>query len=354
MDVVSQLEPRRRPRLRTAPVVLGVVAAFLLAACGVRAETPPPDAPVPGPVEVVRQDAAVTSADLARDTGIAAEAELDESVFAVLERIRLDSEEHVEALGGVYSVEEGGVVDTDTIEPEDEADDAADDEDTGEDADDDGEDADDEPPLDPVDPHDLVVRLAEAAAAARGAADQLDDAPLAQLLAVVGTSRLLQADALARSLETDRPEIGGAGLPTQLPVGLRAADLASIVVAEDQAGFALEIVAARSPEGGIRSRALATAARHRDTSDAWARLAGIAEPGLDPRSVSYALGGAADTPESRKELGASLENALATSYAALVALAEPGSRSELTELHTLAVESARRWGSPPGPFPGLG
>ncbi|MDQ2624787.1 MAG: ferritin-like domain-containing protein, partial [Actinomycetota bacterium] len=123
--------------------------------------------------------------------------------------------------------------------------------------------------------------------------------------------------------------------------------------AEDQARFAFETIAARSPEGGARNRARAAADRHAATSQAWARLASLTGPGLDPRAVSYALDGAADTPESRKELGGRVEQALVVSYAALVALAEPGSRAELAELHTLAAESARRWGERPTAFPGI-
>src|SRR5690606_28508715 len=163
-------------------------------------------------------------------------AELDEAVFAVLERIRLDAEEHVDALGGVYSVEEGGVGDTDTSDPGTGVDENS--EDADESAEDEG--ADDEIQADPVDPRGLVARLGDAGDAARAAADRLDDVPLAQLRAVVAPSRLLPAGALARAPEVDRPEIGGLGLPTTLPAGLSAADLARLVVAEDQAGFALE------------------------------------------------------------------------------------------------------------------
>ncbi len=349
MDVDSPPRPPVPSRARRGRAATLAVVALVLAGCGVRVETPPPPAPVPGPLEVVRQDAAVTSAELSRDAAAAGEATLDEALFAVLERIKLASDEHAEALGGVYSAEEGGVIDPATT---DEAAEPEGDEDGDEGDDDEG--SDDEPAPEPVSPHDLVVRLAEAAAAARGAADRVEDAPLAQLLAVVGTSRLLAADALARVLDTDRPALGGTGLPTALPVGVGSADLAAIVVAEDQAAFAFEIITARSPEGAVRNRALAASERHRATSDAWARLAGLTDPGLDPRSVGYALGGATDSEESRKELGARLEDALVTSYTALLALAGPGGRAEVAELHTLAVESARRWGQPPGALPGLG
>jgi len=330
----------RRPA-RPARAATLAVAALALAGCGIRVETPPPPVPVPGPVEVVRQAAAEASAELARDAAAASEATVDEPLFAALEHVRLGSEEHVEALGGVYSEAEGGVIDPATSDGVEGSVDA----DAGDD---------DEAPPAPVDPTALVLDLVEQAAAARAAADRVDDAPLAQLLAVVATSRLLAADALARRLDADRPELGGAGLPTVLPQGLGTADLERLVLAEDQAAFAFETIAARSPEGGVRTRALAAATRHRATSEAWARLAGLAEPGLDPRAVSYALDGAADTAESRKVLGADVEQALVVSYAALVALADPGSRAELAELHTLATESARRWGLGPTALPGLG
>ncbi|NLF05063.1 MAG: hypothetical protein GX593_08725, partial [Actinomycetales bacterium] len=209
MDLdTARTSPARRPA-RWARVATLVVAALVLAGCGIRVETPPPPAPVPGPVEVVRQAAAEASAALAQDAATASEGTVDEPLFAVLERVRLESEEHVEALGGVYSEAEGGVVDPATSEEPEEGTEG---------------DADVAPP-DPVDPADLVLDLAEQAAAARSAADRVEDAPLAQLLAVVATSRLLAADALARRLEADRPDLGGAGLPTTLPQGPGAADL---------------------------------------------------------------------------------------------------------------------------------
>mgnify|MGYP000845675837 CR=1 FL=1 len=324
----------RSPGTRTRGAAV-VLACLLLAACGVRVETPPPPPPTPGPLEQVRQAAAVASASLAEDAGRAASDTLDERRFAVLERIRLDAEEHVEVLGGVYSLEEGGLVETGAEEDPDEVDAA-----------------DDVPEPEPVDPADLVVRLVNEATAARGAADRVDDGGLARLLTVVATARLLAADALARDLEVERPGLAREVLPTTLPQGVATQDLARLVVAEDQAAFALELVAARSQDS-VRRRARAAAERHRATSDAWARLAGLAEPGLDPREVSYALGGALETEESRADLAARVEHALVVSYAALVALAEPGSRAELAALHTLAAESARRWGLAPGALPGL-
>src|SRR5690554_65167 len=184
MDLDGPLtSPARHPAGAGRAATLAV-ALLALAGCGIRVETPPPPAPVPGPLEVVRQETAETSAALAADVATVSEATLDESFFAILERVRLEAEDHVEALGGVYSIEEGGVIDTATsLEGDDVSDDESDEES------DDG--SDDEEPVDPVTPADLVLSIAEAAAAARGAADRVDDAPLAQLFAVIATSRLL-------------------------------------------------------------------------------------------------------------------------------------------------------------------
>lgn len=333
MDLAAP--PRRRDRGLRA-VVLAVVTALAVTACGIRVETPPPELPSPGPLEIARQDAAVAAAELARDAATAAAVTDDERLFAVLERVRLDAETHVAALGGVYSAEEGAVVDPETLVDLDAA-----------------RDEEDEGPPDPVDPESLVTRLVAAASADRAASDTVADAGLAQLLAVVATSRLLAADALARRLGAERPTLGGAGLPTALPAGPGGGDLATIVLAEDQAAFALETITARSSEDDVRTRARTNAARHRATSDAWADLADLDGPGADPRSVAYALAGSADSAESRTLLAARAEAALVTSYAALLALAEPGHRAELAELHTLAAESARRWGEAPGALPGL-
>lgn len=330
MDLdASTPTPRRRARWHARAALVALVS-LVLAGCGIRVQTPPPPPPVPGPVEVVRQGAAETSAALARDAGTGAEATGDEDLFAVLERIRLDSDEHVEALGGVYSEELGAVIDTRTESSEDaDAESAA-----------------------PVAPGDLSSSLVKAAASARAAADGVEDAALAQLLVVIATSRLLGADALARATDSERPDLAAA-VPTVVPVGVGVEALASITVAEDQARFAFETIAARSPEGPVRARARESAARHQAASDAWARLAGLTEQGLDPRSVSYALGGGVADAEARKRLAGQVEGALVESYAALVALAEPGSRAELARLHTLAAESARRWGVRPTAFPGL-
>ena len=327
--------PALRARARVGAVILG---AMLLAGCAIRAETPPPEAPTPGPLEVVRQDAALASADLAEIAGVAAAETLDERRFAALERIRLDAEAHVEALGGVYSVEEGGVLEDDPLEEDEIVDDETSEDGT----------VDDEP----VNPADLVVALTTQAAAARSAADRVDDAGLARLLVVVATARLLAADSLARNIDADRPQLDEGRPPASLPTGPTISDVAAIVVAEDQAAFALELVAARSADR-VRDRARSTAQRHRATSDAWAKLAGLDDPGLDPRSVSYALDGALDTEESRAELAARVERALVTGYASLVARSEPGHRAALAVLHTLASVSARRWGHPPGALPGL-
>lgn len=324
--------PLRRLRRGSRVGVIALVAALVLSACGIRAETPPPPAPTPGPLEVARQDAAVAAAEIARDAATAAAATDDERLFAALERVRLDAETHVAALGGVYSAEEGAVVDPETLDEV-------------------VDDAEDSPAV--VEPAELVTRLADAAAADRASADAVADGGLAQLLVVVATSRLLAADALARRLDTERPTLGGAGLPTALPAGPGSRDLAAIALAEDQAGFAFETIAARSDQDRDRNRSLTSAQRHRSTSQTWADLAGISGTGDDPRAVAYALAGGADDDASRSLLAADVESALVTSYAALVALAEPGHRAELAELHTLAAESARRWGTAPGPLPGL-
>jgi len=342
MDLLATPRSPGRTATGARRAALLALAGLALAGCGVRVETPPPPAPTPGPLEIVRQDAAETSLELSHLAARAAEETLDEELFAVLERTRLEAEAHLEALGGVYSAEEGGVVDPSTLTEESEG---AEDE---EDAAGDGEEA----PA-PVTPGELLAELVDSAAYARTAADSVEDAGLAQLLAVIASSRLVEADTIARAVEAeDRPDLSAAP-PLSLPAGVPVSAIEKIVLAEDQARFAFESIAARSPEGGTRNRALASSARHRVVSDTWARLAGLSEPGLDPRQVVYALEGSLADAASRKELAARIEQALVESYAALVALAEPGSRAELAALHTEAVGAARRWGLVPSALPGL-
>jgi len=292
-----------------------LLVVLALAGCGVRAQTPPPPLPEPGPSEVARQETALAARRLAEGARLLADATVDERLYAVLEQLSLDAEAHLAALGGVH--EDG---------PAEEDDEEA-------------------PPV-PT-PDELLAELTGSADAALRAAVSLEDGALAQLLVVVAGSRLLAAEDLARRAGLERPRPAVLDAPTVRPEGVPGSRLAAMALAEDQARFGLELLAARS-EGDRRERAAREAARHERASQAWADLAGS-----DPRRIAYALEGA-DAPEADlRMLAARLESALVTGYAALVPEAAPGSRAELAALHLRAARAARGWGASLGPLPGL-
>ncbi|MGW6265072.1 DUF4439 domain-containing protein [Cellulosimicrobium funkei] len=361
---------RTRPAARAGRLlaVVTVLATGVLAAgCGVRLDTPPPTEPSPDTVEVLRSgavDDALTVAALVADVTPRV---TDPAALAVLGEAAAFAEEHVDALGGVY---DSGL--EDPPEPED---DVAGDAGTGTAGTDapgtgtaapgtDGTtsdpgttgtsteastDAAGTPAPGTATTDDVVTALVGAAGRTGAAADASPDARLARLLASVAASEHVSAQRLAAATGST----AAAGLADPLPVdeapgGVGAADLATLVEAEDAAGYGYEVRAAQS-EGDVRTAAVARAAQHRARAQGWALAAGTDGTPQDPRRVAYALPDGTDAAALARQV----ESGLAQTYASLVAAAAPTSRAEAVALLADAWASAVAWGEAPVAFPGL-
>ena len=327
----------QRTRWATTSVVCLTV---LLAGCGVRLETPDPAPLLPDAVEVVRQDAAEYAMAIAEVAArVAALAQTSDEVGAVLDLVADACESHLAALGGVYeafpTATATATATASTSTPSDDA--AASVAEGGS--------------LERV-----VALLRVGGDRAFAAADRVPDGPMARLLASVGTSRLLLADALATAAGDAVEPAAAPVVPERVPDGVTVADLLVLIQSEDAAGLAWEVAAARSAEPD-RGSAAVRATAHRDRAQAWAEAADVAGSGTDPRRTSYDLPDALSDPSALPaQMHASLaeiEGRLAASYASLVAVAEPGARMHLRDALTDCVRTQVTLGVQPVPLPGM-
>lgn len=341
--------PRERHRARRVVTALAALAAAcaLAAGCGVRLETPPPTEPSPDTVEVLRRgavDDALTVADLVADVTPSV---TDPTALAVLDEAADFAGRHVEQLGGVYDSGLDALAGTDGATP-----DVAVTTGGGDDAATTGAPADDstDPTTGEATTDDVVVALVGAAQRTGASADASPDAELARLLASVAASEHLTAQRLAAATGSTAADALVSTAPSvqDAPAGVGAGDLATLVEAEDAAGYAYEVSAARS-EGDERTAALARAAEHRARAQAWALAAGTDGTAQDPRRAAYALPDDADAPT----LARRVESGLGQTYATLVAAAAPSSRTEAVALLVDSWADAVAWGEPPTAFPGL-
>jgi hypothetical protein len=379
--------PPRRPLARRAAAgTLALVAAVLLAGCGLRWETAAPTEPVPDAAEAARRDVvddALALAGAARAAGPGAA----EPVAAVLDAVAGTADAHVPALGGVY---DSGLPEP-TPSPT-------------------------TSPAVTATPADVLALLGETASAARADAIDAEDPGLARLLAAVAASRAQLTDRLAAALGTEAPAVdadpepvlprggsadgsgsgdGSAAVPGDAPTdeaaGEAATDgtgadgtgsdtsdgvagepgaddagtdapggdldrttLAALVLAEDQAGHGFEVAAARL-SGDERERARTAAVEHRTAASSWATTAGVAGTRDDPRRVAYALDGDLTAPDGVRAFCAGLLTGLAAAHADAVLATSPG-----TADRTATVDGLRRsavgslaWGAAPVALPGL-
>ncbi|MFD6092340.1 DUF4439 domain-containing protein [Oerskovia sp. NPDC060338] len=305
------------------------LALLAVAGCGLRLETPPPTEPVPDAQETLRRaavDGALLVGDLA-EAAVATSSGLDATALATLTETGTFADLHVTQLGGVY--------DSGLPEPEPTA--SATDEPTTPTA---------------ATPAEVLDALAASSASMREGIDQTEDGPFARLLTSIVSSQDASARQLAAATGTPLPESlvlpTGLLVPETTPSGLTATDLATLIEAEDAAGYAFELRAALA-DGDVRAAALDRAVLHRARAEAWAQAAGTAGGAQDPRRVAYSV--PADVPTA--ELAVQLESSLAESYAALTAEAGTGTRLPLADLSTEASLAAVAWGAPLGAFPGL-
>lgn len=346
--------PRPAPLRRAGAVVVAVTAAALLAGCGLRMETPPPVEPSPDAVEQVRGRTAEDALGLADDARELLASAPAEPVAAVLTDVAAFSELHAEQLGGVY---DSGLPDpTPSASPTDAPDEPA-------------------PTAETV-----LAALAEDAATALADADTVPDGPLARLVGSVATARTDLAGRLAAALGLPAPEItvpapttedastddGGEAPSTPsvaptpgaddasagAPAGLDRTDLDALTLAHDEAGYALEVVAAKLG-GDQRTLAQQTAAAHRDHAERWALAAGSTGQLDDPRRAAYALPPGLDDPAVATGVARGVESAVADTYATLLASADAGGRGDLLTGLADATRRARVWGATPVAFPGM-
>ena len=321
---MSPTRPGAPRTVRTLTAVVVALVLALVAGCGVRLETPPPEPLVPDVNEQARQRASADAATLAALAEVppAAPDAAPDPVADARAAVVAEASTHLDLLGGLYTGEPGGE-DRDA-RPQTPA-------------------ATPEPEPTTATPDAVLALLTESAATARADADTVTDGPLARLLGSVSVSRLLSASRLAAA----------AGLaPPAVPEGIPAVDLAALVTAEDAAGYGLEVVAAKG-SGDLRTRAHERAATHRSRAQGWADLAGIDGTGLDPRRVAYALPPGLEDPATAAGLAGSLETTLAGHYASLVAGAPPGARAALVDAVAEASAQASSWGAPLPALPGL-
>ncbi|HEY8720284.1 ferritin-like domain-containing protein [Pengzhenrongella sp.] len=322
---------RRRPHLAAVAVVLALVG--LLTGCGLRMETPPPSPRTVDANEVARERAVTDSVDLEAAAATPG-ADPGKPVNKIRATIVAAAHAHVDQLGGPYVA--GTPSPTGSPTPS-----------TGPSA----------APTStasaaPASGVVVVARLVLGATHAREDAETVPDGGLARLLASVSAARLLQARQLAAADKLVPPSLSHATMPDALPAGVEPSALSALVAGEDEAGYGYEVIAAKL-SGPERTSALDRAGEHRTRAEAWARLGTIAETHRDPRRAAYALPKGLDDPAAAKALAKSMAQALAVSYAALVADAEPGSRAELISSLVAMSAEAIDWGAPVPVFPGL-
>ncbi|WP_435735597.1 DUF4439 domain-containing protein [Cellulosimicrobium sp. PMB13] len=354
------------PDRRRLPVLaaLALVASLLVAGCGVRLETPEPTEPSPDVHEVVRRTAVDDALAVEELAASVAPTVTDPTALAALDEARRFAEQHVQALGGVYDSGLPEPTATDDGDPPgpvevttspavgDPGDGAAGADDAGSAEDGGGADTDEGTPDAVATPttDDVVTALVGAAQRTRASADLTDDPELARLLASVATSEHVSARRLAAATgSAAAADLDVAVAPVEdAPSGVGAADLATLVAAEDAAGYALEVRGAQV-DGEVRTTAVARAAQHRARAQAWALAAGTDGTDQDPRRTAYALPDGEDVTT----LARRLETELTASYASLVATAAPESRGDALALLTDSWLAALSWGASPVAFPGM-
>lgn len=235
--------------------VLAILVALVLAGCGVRIDTPPPDFEHPQGEDALRQDAAEQVAQLIDAIGYAAGA-TDGAVLEVLAAVDADAREHLEALGGLW-------------EPPPRPDDP---EPT-------------QPPLiDPLDPPGVAGLLERTAQ--RLTEDALTAEPeFATLLVSIATNYVVQAQALHAALGSDPAPLEEVPDPVPAMLGSDATALCRVL---DAAGYVAEIRAARA--SGQQADTLAGQARSlRAQSELVAQRGAFSGTDDDPREPAYAL-----------------------------------------------------------------
>lgn len=392
-----QRRQTRQGRWPAATVMISTVLALVtITGCGIRLESAAPQALVPDSDEISRQ-AAVADALLVQEEAGATLTTVEQGspVAVVLTDVELLAGEHVEALGGEYVSglgdeptdaatavpqdptdgqtelpPESVTDDQGTIDPSIAASPAETDGTAGTDGTEGTEGTDGTDPgagapaggstTDPPSVERLVLLLTQAADRSRAALGTPKDPALARLFASVAAAHLDQARTLAATagIEVPATESFTTVMPSTLPKNLAAADLSTLVQAEDSAGFAYEAMAARLTADD-RATARSRAAVHRARAQTWAELASLDATATDPRAVAYDLPDAADgspaltSRETMAALAATMESSLADSYGTFVGQVDAEARASMLDLLVDSHTAARAWGAPAVAFPGM-
>lgn len=337
----DRLRATSRAARHVVRITTMLVAVALLAACSIRLETPPQVEPSPGAVEQVRARTLDGATELAQAARSALTTSPSKAVAAVLTDVADFSDQHAAQLGPVYDSGLTPSPTSTTAAPE-------------------------------SDPAAVLAELADSTRTALADADAVDDAGLARLVASIATARDQLTRRLAKATDVKVPDLAvvvqptpaptltgsPAPEPTPSPEQTRAADatspddLAALVLAHDQAGYAYEVIAAQQ-SGDVRTKARTSAAAHRDEAQRWAVAAGTAQTADDPRRAAYALPDGLATLKTARRLAVSLETAVAEADATLVARTPAGERQPFVDGLRTATAAARSWGGAAVAFPGL-
>lgn len=322
--------PAPRRLAPTSGVLVAVLVAVLaLAGCDLRFESAPPAAPTPGAAERVRERTVADALALAA-AARSAQPAADKAAADVLADVATFSTAHADQLGGVYRP--GLPTPSSTTSPAAVV----------------------------ATPDQVLAALrADAATAITDAAAAADGAT-ARLLAAVGVARAALATRLAAALNEPAPAPSspatppatGAPIPSASAAALPAADVAPLVLAHDQAGFGLEVVAAKLT-GQARTAAATSAAVHREAAEQWAQRVKIAGTASDPRRADYALPTTIDDPDGARAVAASLEAGVAQAASAALLGAPADARADLIGELNGADAAAARWGAAAAAFPGV-
>ena len=315
-------------RITRRRALLAAVLALsaLVSGCGLRLETPPPVEPSPDAVEQVR--ARTVDDALALQTaaqGALATAADDDATKPLLDLVVAFCAQHVAALGGPY---ESGIEPQDAPTPSASPTAAA-----------------------AVTAQDVLALLGHTTTTAGDDANSTTDGPLARLIGSIAVSRADLAARLAAALGEEAPGAATSAavvVPPQVPAEV-AGPLAR---AHDEAGYALEVVAARGPQE-TRKATLAAARAHRAAGDAWAQAGGLANTAQDPRLAQYALPSDVDEEGALTRLAVKVLDGIAVASAAALGDVPAGMRETYLDSLLLAVTDARALGAPAVAFPGL-
>ena len=317
--------------------VLGLTLVMPLAACDLRLETPPLSEPTPDAQEVARRAAATdVSAIIDVATITLAGMKKKSRARSELTWVIKASQIHLEQLGGIYAsgldTENPGATAAPALPP-----------------------GDDKPgEVKPV-IADVVDRLAQSYSRTRGALESAPDPGLARLMASIATAQMSSATKLAAIAKIDLPDValpGTPAAPSAPPSGVSTSVLSPLVSAEDSAGYAYEVLAARLTDAP-RVAASARAVVHRDRASALALAAQVSGTPQDPRLVAYAIPAGFLAEPVDDAAAATLELNLTTSYATLVGVVVEPERAAYMDLLVESYQSALTWGAKRTYFPGM-